>query len=88
MYAKMGNAGEARFCAQQAQRLSLRSSSRLGAALVTVSMEEEQLSLVPLAVIYRFFFILFLFFVIITGNYRSVLCNFRNTWKNYNWRNS
>ena len=32
----------------------------LGAALVTVSMEEEQLSLVPLAVIYRFFFILFL----------------------------
>jgi poly-beta-1,6 N-acetyl-D-glucosamine synthase len=32
----------------------------LGAALVTVSMEEEQLSLVPLALIYRFFFILFL----------------------------
>ncbi|TFG64186.1 MAG: glycosyltransferase [Gemmatimonadales bacterium] len=32
----------------------------LGAALVTVSMEEEQLWLVPLAVIYRFFFILFL----------------------------
>ncbi len=32
----------------------------LAAALVTVSMEEEQLSLVPLAVIYRFFFILFL----------------------------
>ncbi len=30
------------------------------AALVTVSMEEEQLSLVPLAVIYRVFFILFL----------------------------
>jgi poly-beta-1,6 N-acetyl-D-glucosamine synthase len=32
----------------------------LGAALVTVSMEEEELWLVPLAVIYRFFFILFL----------------------------
>jgi len=32
----------------------------LVAALVTVSMEEEQLSLVPLAVIYRVFFILFL----------------------------
>ncbi|MGD8495776.1 MAG: glycosyltransferase [Gemmatimonadales bacterium] len=32
----------------------------LAAALVTVSMEEEQISLVPLAVIYRFFFILFL----------------------------
>jgi cellulose synthase/poly-beta-1,6-N-acetylglucosamine synthase-like glycosyltransferase len=32
----------------------------LAAALVTVSMEEEDLSLVPLAVIYRFFFILFL----------------------------
>jgi poly-beta-1,6 N-acetyl-D-glucosamine synthase len=32
----------------------------LAAALVTVSMEEEQLSLVPLAIIYRFFFILFL----------------------------
>ena len=32
----------------------------IGAALVTVSMEEEQLWLVPLAVIYRFFFILFL----------------------------
>lgn len=32
----------------------------LAAALVTVSMEEEQLSLVPLALIYRFFFILFL----------------------------
>ena len=32
----------------------------LSAALVTVSMEEEQISLVPLAVIYRFFFILFL----------------------------
>jgi cellulose synthase/poly-beta-1,6-N-acetylglucosamine synthase-like glycosyltransferase len=30
------------------------------AALVTVSMEEEQLSLVPLAVVYRVFFILFL----------------------------
>ena len=29
-------------------------------ALITVSMEEESLSLVPLAVIYRFFFILFL----------------------------
>jgi len=29
-------------------------------ALVTVSMEEEDLSLVPLAVIYRFFFLLFL----------------------------
>jgi poly-beta-1,6 N-acetyl-D-glucosamine synthase len=29
-------------------------------ALVTVSMEEESLSLVPLAVVYRFFFILFL----------------------------
>jgi len=32
----------------------------LVAALVTVSMEEEQLSLVPLAVVYRVFFILFL----------------------------
>ena len=32
----------------------------LAAALVTVSMEEEQISLVPLAVVYRFFFILFL----------------------------
>lgn len=32
----------------------------IGAALVTVSMEEEDLWLVPLAVIYRFFFILFL----------------------------
>jgi poly-beta-1,6 N-acetyl-D-glucosamine synthase len=32
----------------------------LVAALITVSMEEESLSLVPLAVIYRFFFILFL----------------------------
>jgi len=32
----------------------------LVAALVTVSMEEESLSLVPLAVVYRFFFILFL----------------------------
>ncbi len=32
----------------------------LVAALVTVSMEEESLSLVPLAVIYRFFFVLFL----------------------------
>lgn len=32
----------------------------IGAALVTVSMEEEELWLVPLAVIYRFFFILFL----------------------------
>jgi cellulose synthase/poly-beta-1,6-N-acetylglucosamine synthase-like glycosyltransferase len=32
----------------------------LVAALVTVSMEEESLALVPLAVIYRFFFILFL----------------------------
>jgi cellulose synthase/poly-beta-1,6-N-acetylglucosamine synthase-like glycosyltransferase len=32
----------------------------LAAALVTVSMEEEELSLVPLALIYRFFFILFL----------------------------
>jgi len=32
----------------------------LVAALVTVSMEEESLSLVPMAVIYRFFFILFL----------------------------
>jgi poly-beta-1,6 N-acetyl-D-glucosamine synthase len=30
------------------------------AALITVSMEEESLGLVPLAVIYRFFFILFL----------------------------
>jgi biofilm PGA synthesis N-glycosyltransferase PgaC len=29
-------------------------------ALVTVSMEEESLSLVPLAIVYRFFFILFL----------------------------
>jgi poly-beta-1,6 N-acetyl-D-glucosamine synthase len=29
-------------------------------ALITVSMEEESLSLVPLAVVYRFFFILFL----------------------------
>ena len=29
-------------------------------ALVTVSMEEESLSLVPYAIIYRFFFILFL----------------------------
>jgi cellulose synthase/poly-beta-1,6-N-acetylglucosamine synthase-like glycosyltransferase len=32
----------------------------LVAALVTVSMEEESLSLVPLAIVYRFFFILFL----------------------------
>lgn len=32
----------------------------IGAALVTVSMEEEELWLVPLAVIYRIFFILFL----------------------------
>ena len=32
----------------------------LVAALVTVSMEEESLSLVPLAIIYRFFFVLFL----------------------------
>jgi cellulose synthase/poly-beta-1,6-N-acetylglucosamine synthase-like glycosyltransferase len=32
----------------------------LVAALVTVSMEEESLSLVPLAVVYRFFFVLFL----------------------------
>jgi hypothetical protein len=32
----------------------------LVAAYVTVSMEEESLALVPLAVIYRFFFILFL----------------------------
>ncbi len=32
----------------------------LVAAFVTVSMEEESLSLVPLAVVYRFFFILFL----------------------------
>jgi poly-beta-1,6 N-acetyl-D-glucosamine synthase len=32
----------------------------LVAALVTVSMEEESLSLVPMALIYRFFFILFL----------------------------
>ncbi|MDH3290236.1 MAG: glycosyltransferase family 2 protein [Gemmatimonadota bacterium] len=32
----------------------------LVAALITVAMEEESLSLVPLAVIYRFFFILFL----------------------------
>lgn len=32
----------------------------LAAALVTVSMEEEEIGLVPLAVIYRFFFILFL----------------------------
>ena len=32
----------------------------LVAALVTVSMEEESLSLVPLALIYRFFFVLFL----------------------------
>jgi cellulose synthase/poly-beta-1,6-N-acetylglucosamine synthase-like glycosyltransferase len=30
------------------------------AALVTVAMEEESLSLVPLAVVYRFFFVLFL----------------------------
>jgi hypothetical protein len=29
-------------------------------ALVTVSMEEESLGLVPYAVVYRFFFILFL----------------------------
>ena len=32
----------------------------LVAALVTVSMEEESLSLVPMALIYRFVFILFL----------------------------
>lgn len=32
----------------------------LVAALITVAMEEEELSLVPLAVVYRFFFILFL----------------------------
>jgi len=32
----------------------------LGAAFVTVSMEEESLSLVPFALVYRFFFILFL----------------------------
>jgi len=32
----------------------------LGAAFLTVSMEEESLSLVPLALVYRFFFILFL----------------------------
>jgi cellulose synthase/poly-beta-1,6-N-acetylglucosamine synthase-like glycosyltransferase len=32
----------------------------LVAALVTVAMEEESLSLVPLAMIYRFFFVLFL----------------------------
>ena len=32
----------------------------LGAAFVTVSMEEESLSLVPLALVYRFVFILFL----------------------------
>ena len=29
-------------------------------ALITVSMEEEELSLVPYAIIYRFFFILFM----------------------------
>jgi hypothetical protein len=51
----------------------------LVAALATVGMEEEQLYLVPYAIIYRFFFILLIDVVKLCATLEEAL-NLRMTW--------